>query len=212
MSTNNIRLSIVAGLFAHDRAMTRDFIELARPQWLEAWPFTVQELVTEDGLSGSTYDKVGEFNAASERIHAKLAHAPRGTWARITQRIGTGEVFNDLIMADGLGFVAVVGSWPGEPTPEQAVEKILEGEISLTRQQYREMVKANESAALLNSRGWRIGTHLSNATVGGTRYRQVVIRECRKDGFVLVEATTRNGRRRDTIKCRPGDIEIPEAA
>ena len=92
------------------------------------------------------------------------------------------------------------------------MEKILETEITLTRDQYREVVKANESAALLSSRGWRVGTQLANATVAGTRYRQVVIFECRKDGSVLVEATTRNGRRMETIKCRPADIEISEAA
>ena len=115
MSINTLRLSIAAGLSIQDRAMTADFIAMAKPQWLEAWPFSVQELVTEDGLSGSTYDVVGDFNAASERVHAQLSHAPRGTWARLTQRLACGDVFHDLIMADGLGFATVVSSHLAPP-------------------------------------------------------------------------------------------------
>lgn len=211
MTRSTVSQTRIALISSHHSSLgldTEHFVAAVSSEWEQAFPFTGVELDCQDAPSGCTFDTLTEFNKRHEAIASHLITSPRGTWASMSQRLPTGDTFHDILMSDGYGTYVVVSS-TGNVTERAAREKIIFDEVYAARKAHRRELYLRQSQVALAANGWRVGTVLRNASVGGKTYRELKIGKVHSDGAVLLEGLRRGVRTIEELQCHPTDIEVP---
>lgn len=214
MSYTESSLQIIAEHFHWNDWSTDTFADALMPTWRKAFPFEGDELEDASAPAGCSFDDVNEFKAGDEVLKARIKACPRGTWTFIQQRMPTGDLFTDVLMADGRGGVHVEnGNSMRLVTPQIAGEGMIRSEIYLAREGYRKVHYAQESQVIMRSNGWKRGTRFTNTRIAGVHFRQARIIGTKPSGQLVVSATGRSVRgmvtkAHETFLCWPRSIEV----
>ncbi|WP_440986200.1 hypothetical protein ACQHIH_21910 (plasmid) [Xanthomonas sontii] len=123
-----------------DRLDHDALVAAVEPMWIEAFPWEGGELSNEGVQSGRIFDNVREHRAHQQAIAAVLARSPRGSWASNIQRLPTGDIFTDILIADGRGGYLLTSKHRAMSV-EEARDRLVYKEISDALQSYRRALR-----------------------------------------------------------------------
>lgn len=191
--------AIDAGLFYTD-----DIIAAVANQWSELFPSIENNLTAANGVTWQALTgELGENNGAIKAMEARLAEAPRGTWALFRRDWNNGERTGtswQVRISDGQGgcYAPHTGSAEGLPTYANALRKLEAKEIYDAKLAETQRRERDRSRSLIQAHGWKPGQTLRKVHVAARAYSSATITNIRETGFVELELTRRGSRKRNT--------------
>ena len=194
--------AINEGLFYVD-----DVKAYCSPRWQAEYPLT-DVCLTASG--DTTYvmapERHEDRRAQMDNINAKLAAAPRGTWALVRQdwKSGDGHAGTSWSLRISVGNGEVHGAQPNPIWQNEkriagfndAVKCLIGTEIYRATNAERARRESARSRQLIKDTGWRHGATLRNVKIAGKTFSTALIVMITEEGFLRLELTKRGSRNR----------------